>query len=931
MFQYAVKRVSRGYRLFIALTIGVLIATTFFSAMVISADVTSRVALLNALEDVDYDLRVQANNVTWTPSEMDELRGLLEDMPEVASVDVYSKVSYTYNQTTGTTFDIVGLNPESTAWQTMNLLNGSDTLGANETYIVAGSVNATALSVDDILQVPIRVQTTEFPYFENYELNLTVAGYVDIPDRTARLLNPPRYFSLGFIQIELGNWRNYNLLMVDWESTLSPFINKYSDNENATQMFMTTGYSCQLDRDLVINPYDVGASSTAINDIVARIEDRTAILNTDVTNLVGTTLAFVSLMSTILILAFVSLAAPIIFMSWYSSTMLSDVSYNLRRREFGLLSTKGMGPRSIRRMLVFEGLIIGLIGGILGLVFGTILGHMVVNVPIDDLLIAFTGNLMTSIFVVAFALILSYWSIRGPSSRASKLDPLDALKQYVYIEEQRAYKRLLPTLALVLGTYKIIAWILGINMQSVLTGALSTNFLLLILTAIWTPVDAFLNFAGPILFLYGVTKILLRGSQKFQEAIVNAGSRFFGAFGKLATRNVKRNPARNAALVFVVALIVSYGLFSVGGLFSEEDRITRTALYDVGSDVSATFSSGTNFSDTIGDIEALDGVDAVTLEYHISMSSTRGSMEVRGISPENWTDAAFYEDSWFAGASLEDVFSNFTENKILLSITVARQLDLRIGNFITLRGISASDIHRMEIVGFVGFVSPFEGLFGDIGGGGGFGQFTFGGTYPSFVPRDYLNSTGLEEYAEGHILIKTEANINGTVLEEEIESIASEVKSTASVSSTLVSLEENTFEAGGTRARWVGVIFAVFLAIVGTGLVVGLTLKEKEYETTLLRVRGFTRGQVLKVQLAEIMVMILFSLILGVGTGFIQLFGDLSNQSQNLQALVRPMVVLSAPAIIGMVSMVLAVLAAAVVPIVWASRFTEGKVDVLRE
>jgi ABC-type antimicrobial peptide transport system permease subunit len=129
----------------------------------------------------------------------------------------------------------------------------------------------------------------------------------------------------------------------------------------------------------------------------------------------------------------------------------------------------------------------------------------------------------------------------------------------------------------------------------------------------------------------------------------------------------------------------------------------------------------------------------------------------------------------------------------------------------------------------------------------------------------------------------------------------------------------------------VGVFFAVVLAIVGTGLVVSLTLKEKEYETTLLRVRGFTRNQVLKVLLAEIMVMVLFSLILGVGTGFIQLFGDLSNQSQNLQQLVRPLVVLSAPAVFGMVSMVLAVLGAAVVPIIWASRFTEGKVDVLRE
>jgi hypothetical protein len=374
---------------------------------------------------------------------------------------------------------------------------------------------------------------------------------------------------------------------------------------------------------------------------------------------------------------------------------------------------------------------------------------------------------------------------------------------------------------------------------------------------------------------------------------------------------------------------VSYGLFSVGGLFSEADRVNRTILYDVGSDVGAVFAAGTNLTDTVEVIEGLEGVEAVTVEYRISMSSTTGGMEVRGIFPENWNEAAFYEDNWFSGPSLDEVFSNFTGNKILLSVSMARSLDLRIGNLITLRGTSASDVHRMEIVGLVGFVSPFEALLGDIARD--FGQFAFGGTYPSFVPNDFLNSTGLSEYAEGHVLIKTSPNVNGTVLEDEIVSRYPEVQSTDSVASSLKAMEENTFEVGGTRARWVGVVFAVVLAVVGTALVVGLTLKEKEYETTLLRVRGFTRGQVLKVLVAEIMVMILFSLILGVGTGFIQLFGDLANQSQNLQQLVRPNVVLSVPAVIGMVGMVVAVLVAAVVPIILASRFTEAKVDVLRE
>ena len=136
---------------------------------------------------------------------------------------------------------------------------------------------------------------------------------------------------------------------------------------------------------------------------------------------------------------------------------------------------------------------------------------------------------------------------------------------------------------------------------------------------------------------------------------------------------------------------------------------------------------------------------------------------------------------------------------------------------------------------------------------------------------------------------------------------------------------------GGTRARWVGILFGGVLAVVGTLLIVGLTLKEKEYETTLLGVRGFTRGQTLKVLAGEVLVMVLFSLMLGLLTGFIQLFGDIANVSESTQILVRPQIVLSPLAILGMAAIAIAVLISALIPVLMTSRFTEDKVDVLRE
>jgi ABC-type lipoprotein release transport system permease subunit len=685
---------------------------------------------------------------------------------------------------------------------------------------------------------------------------------------------------------------------------------------------MECGFYCQLNRNALVNPYDIGGSSTSVSNALAKISDRTAAYNTQVTNLLGSTLSMLSLQASILVLSFVALAAPVIFMSWYSSTMLSDVSYNLRRREFGLLQTKGFGPKAIKRMLMLEGAIIGLIGGSVGFIGGAVLADLLVGAGLESLPVILTTNTMNIIVVMGFAVFMAVWSVRGPADRAAKLDPLDSLKQYVYIEEQREYKKLLPIIALLLGTYKLIVWVLGINMSTVLSSALSTNFVLLIVVALWTPVDAFLNYVGPIFFLYGATKILLRGSQKFQESVVRVGSRFFGSFGHLATRNLARHPARNAALVFVVSLIVSYGLSSVGSLFAEQDSLERTSLYEVGSDVSATFNPGQNMSMVTQTISTIPDVNQSTIEFRLTMSSTRGGLEVRGIDPQKWTHAAFYEISWFSGPGLDEIFSNFTGEQIILSITVARQLQLHVGNTIALRGPGQSTAHKLAIVGLVGYRSPFEDILG---------QFSFGGTYPSYVPTDFINGTGLTSLSNGWVLIRTQQGANGTLVEQEILSALPQATATDSLTSRMKEAQTNSYQVGGTRARWLGIIFAVVLAVVGTGLVVGLTLKEKEQETTLLSVRGLTRGQILKALTAEVMVMVLFSLILGVATGFIQLFGNIANTSQSTQELVRPRMVFSPLSILAMTGIVMLVVLAALIPIIMTSRVTEERVNAIRE
>ena len=83
MFRYAFKRVARSYRLFIALTIGVLLATSFFAATNVAADVISRDALNASVEEYIYDFAIESPSSNWTTSDIQNLEAAILDSDPV--------------------------------------------------------------------------------------------------------------------------------------------------------------------------------------------------------------------------------------------------------------------------------------------------------------------------------------------------------------------------------------------------------------------------------------------------------------------------------------------------------------------------------------------------------------------------------------------------------------------------------------------------------------------------------------------------------------------------------------------------------------------------------------------------------------------------------------------------------------------------------
>ncbi|MCR6663078.1 MAG: ABC transporter permease [Luteimonas sp.] len=102
------------------------------------------------------------------------------------------------------------------------------------------------------------------------------------------------------------------------------------------------------------------------------------------------------------------------------------VSVTERIREIGLRMAVGAGPSDIRRQFLAEAMLISLIGGALGILIGVV-GALLVGQFNSELPVALNGKVvaLAAGFSVATGLFFGYY----PASKASQLDPIEALRQ----------------------------------------------------------------------------------------------------------------------------------------------------------------------------------------------------------------------------------------------------------------------------------------------------------------------------------------------------------------------------------------------------------------------------------------------------------------------------------------------------------------------
>ena len=931
---YPLKRVMRNWKLFVALLIGIVLASTFFAAIDIKANLAAEQALDRELKDVPFDMELRATlnqtNLAYAKSNISSVKGV-SSVDAVTRFYPWLKVS-SDNYTRSWGMPMVSFANTSKIFDEW-INKPVEGIKENETYIIEGSNFAKNVAIGDNITTTINILTPKYYNASTVYINLTVAGFAKLTEKGYSLVtgNPfggssSPIMVTGISGSISGSQQIYryqsDLMIVSWENTIGKLWSNVSNSA------IDTTFLINLDREGLISPWDTKGSMEKVQTVADDIHNIVLAnfeFSGEPNNYLDTRLRnFESNFSSTL-MNFILVSLPVLFVAWYLGSTVSDVSFNMRRREIGLLSTKGLSSGQIQRMFLTEALAIGLIGGLLGVIGGLILNQVFIGeFNLNTLFSSQLYNPYTMVFTVAFGVILAFVSVFFSARRAARLPAVEALRDYMSSEIDRPYRKKLPWVAFILGTYKIVVFALGLNVPLLVSNEISRggNFFTSIGYAVFVYFDLVLTYIGPLLFFWGISKLLIQNSLKFQQ-LTSGVSRFMGDLGALAAKNVRRSPARLAAIAFLIALIIGYSVQVTGQLASEQDYISRRVHAQAGADINLSVMNATEAQNVLNNI--LGNVSEVkNYTMQCRLTQVNAGTDMMTIDPDSWMASAYYEKGWFTGTDMDQAFNELKNNNmtIILERSVAKRYNYEIGDEI---GIDfPSGARKLKIVGFYG-PEPTETTINIMS------LLDAGEKYYSYVPRNLFNMSSpfsdayLLERFDTQILLKLHDGVNGTAVAEKIRGLNLEIYGVQSFDEqwqlSLQSSNDVTYNSLQTLdVQRLGLIFAVLSASVGTALISIVSLRERSREATLMSVRGLSYRQLVRMFLTENIAVITFSVILGLGVGIIIVYGNVASSSTVASQLVMRRFVFPTDAIASIASYVALIYGSVIVSVLIMTR-----------
>jgi ABC-type lipoprotein release transport system permease subunit len=869
MFRLSLQRTVRNWKLTLTIFFGIFLASTLFASINIEATIIQESLITASVADIPADITWQPRNpsghhLILNTTTLLQRCTTIEAIPHVANADPFVVNRQEPGPLPGDIIYTTAILSNASIYDQITVVEGKTSLGVNETYVATSSSRFN----DFPLGSSFTIQFLNDSALQNsIEATLRVVGFVDITEHAEWLLSGlEEYINPGE-----GGFPSY--FIVDLEHTFAPLLDAYWRIDPLSPN-VRIQIAVNLDRTALIQPYNVPGTVVRITQIVNEIRNRIPLTNAAISNLLGSQLLTVQGALTTQHLNLTLLVLPIVFVTFYLGITLGDVTFSLRRREIGLLLARTGTHRQLIILYFIEALIIGISAGLFGIALAIFVVPLFIGIEsLISLELVFLG-VDTVGLVLIFASVLAILSIFLPARKALKIPMLEALSEYSVTSESIQYRKKTAWLCLILGAYKIVAWIFGLNVYLAIMAFRSESILAYFLLEGWLYFEAILALLAPLLFTYGFSMVIMKGSPGLSQRIMNLPRRLFGDLGAISTHNLRHRPASTAATLFIFAILLGFSIQSIGYSVSSEDWIVRSVYTDVGADIQVKVQHPDNVSTLLTTIRGVDGVQAAAAQDILSMdfalqNQFSTSNELRAINPGDWLEVAYFEEGWFQPGSAEAIIRslNTEENVLILEHILATYMNLHVGSSINLRMWPNQTLQPFLVAGFFG-PEPIDyshGRYLDLRA-----EITW--SYTSIASIATLGSTsGYESY----ILVRL-----ASITENDgVMSVLNSLDGVVECRSAVQILEEYSSRldiSSQQRTVQLVVFFLFLLIIAGTMITQYLSLRERRRTIALMCQRGSSYRQTVTILAGEALIISVFAALIGLFVGFMAYYGLIS-------------------------------------------------------
>ncbi len=644
-------------------------------------------------------------------------------------------------------------------------------------------------------------------------------------------------------------------------------------------------YNIWIDREAVIDLADVEGSVQDLEFIQHRI------------SMVGNNYGFTAEASPLLYqiqdiypnlqmqkLLFTALSLPVVALGVYLSVVGIDLGVTSRRREVGMLKSRGASNRQVFGGLLLEALILGALAALIGLAMGLLVSRFLVGVAADMSTIEGAEAYVTDFRIsgstielaIIFGVVLMLLSSYGPFKRVSKTDVAEALHQYSHATASVKYKARADILFLCLSGISIFSILFGYDWVNNQDWSWITRLIFALLLVVGIAIFPLM----PFLLSLGVIRLMTRGSRKLYSKLTVLVKPWTGELHELVNRNIVRNPKRASNLAVIIALALAFGLFISVTMESTIAYQKETVKVTVGSDVrlEGSIRGPRPPSDSL---EAINGVASATTFGRVTVFESFPNGVYYGwggpgalLDAEEYAEVVNPSDFYFIDSG-KDMLRELAllPDSVIVTKDFADANYLLAGDSIYVRLEEEQTIMPIDGDWNSSQQKMWEGsltVLGIVKGLPGLENYPFFLNQETITWIPQVNLTQIATTAGAFIDAKSGANV-ASIVASSLE-LATRWNWSANAQTLQEQLGQlETDVAYGTLKSYLYTEYAMAIAImsVGVGLIIFVAVNDRQQELACIMARGASGGQMRKILMGESMSLMALGLIVGASVGLL--------------------------------------------------------------